>query len=57
MNELKSCPFCGYKVITLNSINCYETVFRVCAQCGARTRYFDTPDEADEAWNRRVDNE
>ena len=57
MNELKPCPFCGSDVATFNSIA--NSKFYRCDDCGAFVNFrFATGDEeADEAWNRRVEDE
>ena len=48
--ELKPCPFCGgeagFYAETVHWINCKK--------CGAESAYYETPEEAIEAWNRRV---
>jgi len=58
--NLKPCPFCGgeafiieHKFYKLNS------AFGVrCNECGSESRqFFDSPNEAAEAWNRRVKDE
>lgn len=65
--ELKACPFCGYNERYVAHIprktgimtdEKYKTVYRViCAKCGAKTGSRRTEKEAEEAWNRRVQNE
>ena len=49
MFELKPCPFCGddANIVTGNT-------WVHCMGCGAETDYYDTVEEAIEAWNRRV---
>jgi Lar family restriction alleviation protein len=69
MAELKPCPFCGNKrvsVVVDNAayslgltedanfqITCSVTNFG----CGASSGWHDTKDKAIEAWKRRIDNE
>ena len=50
--ELKPCPFCGGEAHFVNG-----STWLACAGCGAETSFFDTQEEAAEAWNRRADNE
>lgn len=60
--NLKKCPFCGgegyiddhfFKTLSEDSCRTYGVV---CRDCGVQTRqFYDTPDEAAEAWNRRDD--
>ena len=58
MTELKSCPFCGGKACLESSGNYYPTVvFRVlCVKdyCCMQSHYYDKPESAAKAWNRRV---
>ena len=48
----KSCPFCGGEVI--NDKYGVALKYLECDTCGARTEYFRTIEEAEEAWNRRA---
>ena len=56
MTELKPCPFCGGEAI-VNQFGEF-TAFRVSCKnahwCGVTQYWFDTEEEAIEAWNRRV---
>ena len=52
-NELKPCPFCGGEA-KVNEFN--DVFFVACVVCQSETIWFETPEEAIEAWNRRVDN-
>ena len=47
--KLKPCPFCGGEAHFVNNDN-----WIACGDCGAETSYFDTKEEATEAWNRRA---
>lgn len=65
--ELKSCPFCGCnekyvahipRKRSVFSKEDYKTVYQViCTKCGAKTGCKRTEKEAEEAWNRRANNE
>ena len=56
--ELKPCPFCGGDQIGVvetaygNYMNIFY--FAHCDNCGCRTKLFREGDDAEEAWNRRV---
>lgn len=51
--KLKPCPFCGEKAVKLGG-----NVFWVrCCECGAETATYTSTRQAEEAWNRRADNE
>ena len=58
--KLKPCPFCGNRVAVEEKINFGEpNVFIVYCNpsnggCGAKTNWFDSAEEAIDAWNRRV---
>ena len=60
--KLKLCPFCG-GVAKFVLGEQYREEFKQsndwiqCSSCGVETPYFDTPEEAAEAWNRRAENE
>ena len=50
--SLKPCPICGKKgrvFMAQDSKFCVQ-----CLECGLTTYYFDTPDDAKTAWNRRA---
>ena len=54
MAELKPCPFCGSKA--KYGENCYGQFFVWCTNDDCDARIFaKSPEEAAEAWNRRVD--
>ena len=65
--ELKPCPFCGGEAEIERTTRCMITAeIRIfCTKCGATVRnwektfwhvgYFDTEEEAIEAWNRRAE--
>lgn len=51
--ELKTCPFCGGEAEIIGAYNKFYQV--VCQKCeGSIDRFFDTPEEAAKAWNRRA---
>lgn len=52
--ELKPCPFCGEKADYSQSVNMGGWKV-LCERCGGQTRFFRTPEQAIEAWNRRAD--
>lgn len=53
--DLKPCPFCGGEARrTVIENNLYAVM---CCICGAITSAFWLRDSADEAWNRRVNDE
>ena len=63
MDELKSCPFCGGKLIEKNiaiqydesGLNRVRDFFSaVCSECGCRTAKFYNWNSAIIAWNRRA---
>lgn len=64
MTDLKPCPFCGntnlYIQMTKES-GCDDQYQVICNfnwnGCGASSGYWDTPQEAVDAWNRRVSND
>ena len=59
--KLKSCPFCGGKA-KQESDMCWDAsrylYYVECADCGASTDvWYQSEEEAVEAWNRRTDDE
>jgi Lar family restriction alleviation protein len=48
VTELKPCPFCGGEAYAPD-----RTTWLRCRECGCETNYFETLEEAIEAWNRR----
>ena len=61
MNEitLKPCPFCGGEAVFALGEEyrreCgQENDWIICSSCCAESGYFDSPEKAAEAWNRRV---
>ena len=60
MSELKPCPFCGGEaagVIYHNEECTYIRHYVRCRRCDARTGKHKTYEFAENAWNRRDDNE
>ena len=57
MSDLKPCPFCGgnANIIAYPEFDPKRKVYVQCEKCGISTRMKDTPKEAFEAWNRRVE--
>ena len=54
MRELKPCPFCGGEA-EIEMDDCWYWNYHVfCQECKIGTDYYDTADEAIEAWNRRA---
>lgn len=53
--ELKPCPFCGGEAALFEQ-NC-DRPWHVLCYCGGRVGWFETKQEAIEAWNRRVAND
>lgn len=50
--EMKTCPFCGSKAKILHYKN--DEYLSMCSECdGMVEKWFDSPEEAIEAWNRR----
>lgn len=66
MEELKPCPFCGGEAIINTERRHSGTAEKFCfigcrtsgciASIHSMNRYYLTPEEAVEAWNRRIDN-
>lgn len=59
--ELKLCPFCGSNDVELWD-NDADVVWKhayqvMCRECGVRTLFFKTQDEAVKSWNRRISHE
>lgn len=55
--ETKKCPFCGSDKIAYTSCEKPFGGFyyaRFCMECRVSTNYFDSKEEADEAWDRRA---
>ena len=56
MEELKRCPFCGGEAAILHYPG--DGYLPHCTECdGMIEKWFDTPEEALESWNRRTTNE
>lgn len=56
--RLKPCPFCGGEAkLDVHVFGKLGNTFGIrCTECQAQTRgFYDTADEATEAWNRRAD--
>ena len=56
MEELKPCPFCGAKA-TLWREGGVDRPYHILCGCGGRVGWFETREEAIEAWNRRTESE
>lgn len=54
MTNLKACPFCA-GVAAVNTLNIGESYHSVCMKCGVKTAEYDTPEEAINKWNRRIE--
>lgn len=52
--EFAPCPFCGGKKVTVQYL--FARPYIICEKCHAQIPYYNTYQEAKEAWNRRVDN-
>jgi Lar family restriction alleviation protein len=56
-NEAEGCPFCGKEraaIDTFNYVGGKPYRYRVqCQECGANTRWYETEEQAWEAWNTR----
>lgn len=52
MDEMKPCPFCGSKKISLDVSGNWAQV--ECDSCGSAGAVFDNKEEAIEAWNTRA---
>ena len=58
MGKLKKCPFCGGIAIIRRRNPDHimrEKCFVCCVDCKGKTKYYDTENEAIEAWNYRVE--
>ena len=54
-NKLKPCPFCGAEAEVHKNVFAEGTVYTVeCISCSCGLDWFDTEEEAIEAWNRRA---
>ena len=53
--ELKPCPFCGCKTINMNKNIDGHIFWFYCYGCGATGPRKLSRDDAETAWNRRVD--
>ena len=53
MEKLKPCPFCGGEACILEICG-YDMPFEVFCGCGGRVAYYETKEEAIDAWNRRA---
>lgn len=51
MTDLKPCPFCGGKAHII-----HEGYWIMYEDCQSESGYYETKEEAIEAWNRRDDN-
>ena len=57
MSELKPCPFCGGEAkLDVHKFGALGDTFGIrCSECQAQTRgFYNTANEAAEAWNRRT---
>ncbi len=56
--KLKPCPFCGGKIKKVTAPIASTQMF-ICRKCGADVCFYGAEHgkKADEAWNRRADNE
>lgn len=58
MNELKPCPFCGSKNVSMYTYSgVMEYYYIECKDCYCGTGHEELEEYAVEAWNRRVENE
>ena len=53
-SDIKTCPFCG-RTAQLCTVSGDGRFFIKCRDCGNKTPLFDTPKEAKDCWNKRVD--
>lgn len=56
MNKLKACPFCGAdaRVGCEKYYNPRVSRRIICTQCYSSSGWYDTEEEAIEAWNKRI---
>ena len=54
MRELKPCPFCGGEA---THGKYWHGWIVICSECGCKSVYAFSPEEAIDAWNRRVTDE
>ena len=57
MNDLKPCPFCGYKGVEIladDNKYLYYRYFSQCQRCGAGAKRGHTKEDAAKEWNRRA---
>lgn len=58
MNNLKPCPFCGYKGVEIladDNKYLYYRYFSQCQRCGAGAKRGHTKEDAVKEWNRRAE--
>ena len=60
MAELKPCPFCGGEVVQHHATSeelCIDLGYRFFCEklCCMQVKYYETKEEAIEAWNRRAE--
>lgn len=58
--KLEPCPFCGEEVMMYDTGNHYpKTYYRVLCKkyCCMQAKFYETPQEAAQRWNRRTPNE
>ena len=55
--ELKKCPFCGSDAVLNHDFNQVSCSNPLCGVLPQTWSYYDTPEEAIEVWNRRVNHE
>lgn len=53
--KLKPCPFCGGKGVFPKWMENTDYFWICCEICGCETACYDTKKEAEEAWNKRGD--
>lgn len=63
MDKLKPCPFCGGRAVMIGAPFTHDRFLVACknrgdaCKCEPCTNWFDTREEAAEAWNRRVNDD